>query len=79
MEMRTSPSANYVTGLYVWNPVSSNQPLNSINAISATDNSTSGCRIVGTPTALTSVTAGMMAYTYQNVSGTGGIQFSAEL
>ena len=79
MEMRASPSANYVTGLYVWNPAGANQPLNSINAISATDNSTSGCRLVGTPTSLASVTAGMMGYVYQNVSGTGGVQFSAEL
>jgi hypothetical protein len=78
-EMRTSPSASYVSGLYAWNPIASNQPINSISSIGSTYNTTSGCQFNITTSSMASVSAGMASYTYQNVAGAGSIQFSAEL
>jgi hypothetical protein len=78
-EMRAIPSVAYVSGLYVYNPISSNQPLNSVNAIGSGQATTSGGQFSGSMTTLSSTSAGMVAYTYQNTAGTGGFQFSAEL
>lgn len=79
VEMRTSPSASYTSGLYAYNPIASNQAITSISAIPAQQNSTSSCVFSTTTGGMSSISAGMANFIYQSVAGTGSFNFSAEL
>lgn len=79
VEMRAGPSVSYTSGLYSWNPVSSNQPINSVSSIPSDAAGTSGTRFNTTTSGMSSVTAGMAGFTYQAVTGVGSFNFSAEL